>query len=451
MIQRSLVNFLAAFGVMLLMFFNQSIVYAESQHYPVAWAMNLGGDQYLGADGIQYLADADKNGKSGTIKAIRGAQEQMVFSSYRVGDLDLAVNLENGRYTVTLLFAEPDDLAIGDRIFDVQLQGETKLADFDIVQARGGNPRSAVVRSVPNVNVTDGTLTLALTGKKGVPVLNAVVVRLAAQPSWSSNTDWKLVWADEFDYQGAPDPTKWSYNLWPAGKVNQELQTYTDHRKNVRVNGGRLIIQAHKESFNNAEYTSGRIHSANKGDILYGRVEVKAKLPAGQGTWPAIWMMPTDAFRYATTCSSDAEWEGSAKCDAWPNSGEIDIMEHVGYDMNRVHGTVHTKAYYWVNGEQRQATIEADSVDQSFHTYALEWSPQRMDIFYDNQPYFTYLNQGEGWQAWPFDHPYHVILNLAVGGNWGAAGGPVDDSVMPATLEVEYVRFYQRDDSSEGN
>ncbi|RBP48736.1 family 16 glycosylhydrolase [Arenicella xantha] len=444
MTQRFAIFNLVTFISVFLIFGYQIPTWAAASNYPVAWALNVGGEAYTGEDGIEYRADDTDASKVGNISIVQGAQDQTVLRSYRRGMFTLNQPLENGLYTVTLLFAEPEDLAIGDRRFDVKIQDVLALQNFDIVQARGGNSRAAVIRSVPNVAVKHGVLAVTLESIQGEPVLNGIVVR----PAYVAADDWTLVWGDEFDYLGAPDPQKWSYDLWPAGKVNQELQAYTDQTKNVRVENGRLIIQAHKEavdqpSANQPQYTSGRIHSANKGDILYGRVEVKAKLPAGQGTWPAIWMLPTDAFRYATSCGPKAEWQGSDRCDAWPNSGEIDIMEHVGYDMNRVHGTVHTKAYYWVNGEQRQATVEAESVAQRFHLYALEWSPQRLDIFYDEQLYFTYLNQDEGWQAWPFDHPFHVILNLAVGGNWGAAGGPVDNSVMPATLEVDYVRFYK--------
>ena len=112
--------------------------------------------------------------------------------------------------------------------------------------------------------------------------------------------------------------------------------------------------------------------------------------------------------------------------------------------MNKVHGTVHTKAYYWVNGEQRKASITAPPVDQEFHDYALEWSPDRIDIFFDDVLYYSYLNESSGWQAWPFDHPYHVILNLAIGGDWGRAGGDIDPTSFPAKMEVDYVRLYQK-------
>ena len=179
--------------------------------------------------------------------------------------------------------------------------------------------------------------------------------------------------------------------------------------------------------------------------LSLSRVEARAKLPEGQGTWPAIWMLPSDPFKYASNCGAGTDWQGSDDCDAWPNSGEIDIMEHVGYDMNRVHGTVHTKAYYWVNGEQRKASIEAPAVNEGFNVYAMEWSAERIDVFLNNTLYFTYLKDSDDWQAWPFDHPFHVILNIAVGGGWGSAGGPTDLNAFPAKMEVDYVRIYKRE------
>ena len=177
--------------------------------------------------------------------------------------------------------------------------------------------------------------------------------------------------------------------------------------------------------------------------MLYGRVDVRAKLPKGQGTWAAIWMLPTDPFKYATGCDTGVDWQGNPECDAWPNSGEIDIMEHVGYDMQTIHGTVHNKAYYWINWEQRKASVEGKTVDTEFHVYSLEWSPEHISVLFDGVPYFYYANEQTGWQAWPFDHPYHVILNLAIGGHWGRAGGPIDDSIFPATMAVDYVRIYK--------
>ena len=154
-------------------------------------------------------------------------------------------------------------------------------------------------------------------------------------------------------------------------------------------------------------------------------------------------MLPDDPFAYATTCSDDEDWQGSGECDAWPNSGEIDIMEHVGYQMNHIHGTVHTEAYYWLKWEQRKGRVLLEDVDETFHVYAMEWSPQRIDMFVDDSLYFTYVNENKGWREWPFDKPFFLIMNIAVGGAWGRAGGPIDDSIFPQRMLVDYVRVYE--------
>lgn len=436
---------------------NPQTVYSNTVYSKNVWAVNIGGEQYQGVDGITYQADSlalgDNKGTLSAIKgAIKGSQDSLLFQSYRFGDLILKQPIENGRYEVIFKFAEPEDIAIGERIFDVYAQGQLVIDELDVKLARDGKNKSALVRAVNNVIVTDGQLTIALKASKGQAILNALVVRKTTKTSVAETSvtksastkanKWQLVWSDEFDYQGKPDSSKWSYDVWPAGKVNAEDQAYTDRLKNVQVNNGKLVITAHKEDYDNAQYTSGRIHAQGKGDFLYGRAEVRAKLPAGQGTWSAIWMLPSDPFKYATTCEKGEDWQGSSTCDAWPNSGEIDIMEHVGYDMQTIHGTVHNQAYYWAKWEQRKASIEGKNVEDEFHIYSIEWTPEHIIVFFDETPYFFYANESTGWQAWPYDHPYHVILNLAIGGAWGRAGGPIDDSIFPVAMEVDYVRIF---------
>jgi beta-glucanase (GH16 family) len=287
---------------------------------------------------------------------------------------------------------------------------------------------------------------------EGAPVLSALAVHRAIRPDASG---WQLVWQDEFDGD-AIDDTRWTAERWPARKVNDEDQAYTARAENLRVEDGQLVIEARREAFGEAQYTSGRLHSAGKGDFLYGRFEVRARLPRGKGTWPAIWMLPSDPFRYATTCNA-GEWQGRADCDAWPNSGEIDIMEHVGYQPGHVHATVHNQAYYWVTWEQRKGRVVLGDAADAFHVYALEWSPGRIDAFVDDTRYFTYVNEGEGWRSWPYDQPFHLILNLAVGGVWGRAGGGIDAEALPQQLrmlgelwdagyvtDAEFVRIKQR-------
>ena len=241
--------------------------------------------------------------------------------------------------------------------------------------------------------------------------------------------NYTLVWSDEFNYTGLPDSTNWGYDVGGNGWGNEERQYYTLNRlENARVGDGVLTIEARKEFWGTSQYTSARLVSRGKGDWTYGRFEIRAKLPFGRGTWPALWLLPTD-WAYG----------------AWPSSGEIDIMEHVGYDMDNVHGTIHTLSYNSLNGNQISSSIHVDNVDTTFHEYALEWRPNRIDAFIDGQIYFTFSNEGAGYSVWPFNKRFHLIMNIAVGGIHGAVQG-VDDSIFPQTMAVDYVRVYSIDD-----
>ena len=232
-------------------------------------------------------------------------------------------------------------------------------------------------------------------------------------------------WSDEFDYQGLPDPARWGYDIGGHGWGNNELQYYTDRIENVAVGNGVLTITAIKEPFEGKNYTSTRLVSKFKGDLLYGRVEVSAKIPAGRGTWPAIWMLPTD-------------WEYGG----WPASGEIDIMEHVGYDLNKIHISTHSEAYYWRIGTQRTATKVIENATTEFHLYRIDWTPYAIRGYIDDVHIFTSVNEGTGYKAWPFDKRFHLILNVAVGGDWGGQQG-IDESIFPAAMEIDYVRFFK--------
>lgn len=236
---------------------------------------------------------------------------------------------------------------------------------------------------------------------------------------------YTLVWNDEFDGQYI-NPNKWSWEINGDGGGNNELQYYTGQPSNSFIDNGKLIIKAIKENYSGKEYTSARLRTKDKGDWLYGRIEVSAKVPTGRGTWPAIWMLSTD-------------WSYGG----WPESGEIDIMEHVGYNPNVVHGSVHTKDYNHTIGTQKTATLNIPTATTSFHTYAIEWYADRIDFYIDQYKYFTFNNENSGWQKWPFDKRFHLILNVAVGGNWGGAQG-IDENAFPAQMEVDFVRVYKK-------
>ena len=233
-------------------------------------------------------------------------------------------------------------------------------------------------------------------------------------------------WAEEFNYNGAPDPNNWTYDIGGSGWGNQELEYYTNALSNAKVENGVLTITARKESMGGMNYTSARLLSKNQGDFLYGRAEISAKLPSGRGTWPAIWMLPSGNWAYGD----------------WPASGEIDIMEHVGFDPNVVHFSTHTKAYNWTINTQRTATQTIPTAMTAFHKYRIDWTPYAIRGYYDDGLMFTFVNDGKGFASWPFDKPFHLLLNLAVGGLWGGQQG-VDDTIFPASMVVDYVRVYK--------
>ncbi len=244
-----------------------------------------------------------------------------------------------------------------------------------------------------------------------------------------SKQDYELVWSDEFDYVGLPDTHKWNYdtvgNAWGWG--NNELQFYTTNRtENAFVENGILSITARKDSGYIYPYTSSRLTTKGKGDWLYGRIEIMAKIPGGTGLWPAIWMLPTD-------------WEYGG----WPASGEIDIMEHVGYDPDSIHFTVHTQDYNHTLGTQRSSVIFFPEGEKEFHLYAVEWEEDKCAFFLDEKKVFTFKKESDNFAQWPFNKRYHLLLNVAVGGNWGGRFG-VDDSIFPRSMEIDYVRVYQK-------
>ncbi len=256
-----------------------------------------------------------------------------------------------------------------------------------------------------------------------------IIVLLISCTSGKKQNDKNLVWNDEFNYSGLPDSVKWEYDIegneWGWG--NNEAQYYTRQRKeNAWVKNGLLYITARHDNYKGHKFTSVRLVTRNKGDWLYGRVEVKAKLPTGRGTWPAIWMLSTD-------------WEYGG----WPESGEIDIMENVGYNPDSVFAAVHTATYNHVKSTQKTAGIALPDCDEEFHVYAMEWNKNEIKTYVDDNHIFSFSNEGTGYKEWPFDKRFHLLLNVAVGGTWGGAQG-IDTAIFPQAMEVDYVRVYQK-------
>lgn len=236
-------------------------------------------------------------------------------------------------------------------------------------------------------------------------------------------TNWKLVWSDEFDKPGLPDPAKWSYET--GYERNDEKQFYTEKRlENARVEKGKLVIECRKDNFDGKPITSASLVTWKKAGWLYGRIEVKAKIPTGKGSWPAIWMMGTDRDKVG-----------------WPKCGEIDIMENVGFAPDNIHATCH---YPGPDGKHRMngTKIETKRPYGGFHVYAVDWFPDRLDFYYDDQKYFTFKNDGSV-DGWKFDKECYLLINLAFGGSWGGSQG-IDESIFPLKYEIEYVRVYQK-------
>jgi beta-glucanase (GH16 family) len=238
-------------------------------------------------------------------------------------------------------------------------------------------------------------------------------------------TDWRLVWSDEFETPGSPDPSKWGYE--EGFLRNAEAQHYTKaRRENARIENGFLVIEARKERFgDSAKYTSASLITEGKAEWKYGRIEVRAKLPTGRGTWPAIWMLGRNLHEVD-----------------WPKCGEIDIMENVGFDPDIIHTNIHTESYNHSIGTNKGSKITVPRPHASLHVFALEWFEDRLDVFVDDTKYFTFTNEKTGAGTWPFDQPFFLILNIAIGGSWGGQKG-IDDSIFPQRMEVDYVRVYE--------
>ncbi len=250
-----------------------------------------------------------------------------------------------------------------------------------------------------------------------------VIPVMPVDKNWTFETT--PFFADEFNYTGAPDTSKWKYDTGGNGWGNNELENYTNSINNASVANGVLTITARNENYSGMNYTSARMLSKDASSLLYGRVEVSAKIPAGRGLWPAIWMLPNnDTY------------------GGWPRSGEIDIMENVGYDPDPVYFTIHTQLYNGAINTQKGGNKRIPDASTAFHKYRVDWTPYAVRGYYDDVLLFTYVNDGQGSRSWPFDQKFHLLLNIAVGGNWGGIKG-VDSTAFPTTMQVDYVRVYK--------
>ena len=311
--------------------------------------------------------------------------------------------------------------------------------EFIIVGAKNTAAQTGTLTVAVPANPTTSVRTGTITVMSGSARKSISVIQLAAEESpYYAPEGYQLVWQDEFDgnYGYAPNengvprtelnPDYWTHEVKNAGWVNHELQNYVNHKTPegklvTELRNGKLRITALKE---NGKVYSGRVYAKVKEGWRYGYIEASIKLPKGKGTWPAFWMMPVN-FR------------------SWPADGEIDIMEEVGYHPDYVSSSLHANAHVHSNGTQVTHEMKCAGAEGEFHTYAILWTAKNITTYVDGKVQLSYDNRGLGRDDWPYDDPFYVIFNLAWGGDWGGAQG-VDESALPATMEVDYIRVFQK-------
>ena len=345
--------------------------------------------------------------------------------SVSAGGLVIEQGVTNGTYQVYTHHME--NLTDHWRSFDIFVEGEkrtsTPLSLEQYHWVRMGPFEAVVSDGVLDIELTHVTNDASI---MGLEIYSTTGGTLQDLPAPVGPPGWTLVWSDEFDKPGLPDPSKWSYE---EGYIrNAELQYYTSARlENARVEAGDLVIECRRDYFEDHEITAASLNTAGKRHFLYGRIEVRAKLPTGLGTWPAIWMLGTNIGDVG-----------------WPTCGEIDIMENVGYDPLKIYGTVHTQAYNHAIGTAVGGNLEVAAPWEGYHVYAVEWFADRIDFFVDDVEYFSFANEGTGNATWPFDKEHYLLINFAFGGSWGGAQG-VNKELLPLEYHIDYVRVYEHD------
>ena len=300
-------------------------------------------------------------------------------------------------------------------------------ADFIVVETKNTASQAGTLTVTVNANPTTDVRTGNVTIMSGSARKSIVVSQsAAAQSAYNAPEGYTLVWQDEFDKGSELNPDDWTHEVKSSGWVNHELQNYVNHKTPegnlvTEVRNGKLRITALKE---NGKVYSGRVYAKVKQGWTYGYIEASIKLPKGKGTWPAFWMMPVNFH-------------------SWPADGEIDIMEEVGYHPDYVSSSLHANAHVHTNNTQVTHEMKCEGAEGQFHTYAILWTAKNITTYVDGKLQLSYDNRGKGRDDWPYDDPFYVILNLAWGGDWGGAQG-VDESALPATMEVDYVRVFQK-------
>jgi len=331
-----------------------------------------------------------------------------------VSQESIAAPADGGNYTINVSTTGKEWGAYSDQDF-ITVETKNTVAQSGTL--------TVTVPANPTTSVRTGTVTvMSGAARKNI----SVTQEAAAQSAYNAPEGYTLVWQDEFDKGSELNGDDWTHEVKGSGWVNHELQNYVNHKTPegnlvTEIRGGKLRITALKE---NGKVYSGRVYAKVKEGWKYGYIEASIKLPKGKGTWPAFWMMPVN-FR------------------SWPADGEIDIMEEVGYHPNYVSSSLHANAHVHSNGTQVTHEMLCQGAEDEFHTYAIKWTHENITTYVDGKVQLSYDNRGKGRDDWPYDDPFYVIFNLAWGGDWGGAQG-VDESALPAVMEVDYVRVFQK-------
>ena len=334
--------------------------------------------------------------------------------SITVSQESIAVPDDGGTYTINVTTTGKEWNAYSEQDFITVTTNNTVAQSGTL---------TVTVPANPTTSARTGTVTvMSGTARKAISVSQAGKER----PPYDAPEGYELVWQDEFETGTELNPNDWTHEVKGKGWVNNELQEYVNHKTPggalvTQVKNGALHITALKE---NGKVYSGRVYAKVKQGWKYGYIVASIKLPKGKGTWPAFWMMPVN-FK------------------AWPDDGEIDIMEEVGYHPDYVSSSLHAIDHVHSKGTQVTHEMKCAGAEGEFHTYAILWTAQNITTYVDGKLQLSYDNKGKGRSDWPYDDPFYVIFNLAWGGDWGGAQG-VDESALPCTMEVDYIRVFQK-------
>jgi len=388
---------------------------------PFALYINIGGEDYRDQFGHMYWGDRYSNGgRFGEMTHVKGTQDDFIYRSYREGNFSTDIPLESGLYDVTLLWAEPPSDT--QRRFDVLIEGQTFYSDMSVREQRHNKSVTALSRTIPNIRIEDGFLNIGLRSRTSDAFLNGIIVRKHGEHRQQA---WRQLWGDEFNYDGLPTPSLWDIS---TSKNNNEPL--------VNVEFGELVLSAERQSTQGA-MTTAQIYSKERQLRRYGRIEIGARLPRAEGLRSVVWLLPDYLMQDYFQCIENKD---TAHCELSQNTGEIDILERVSSEKNSVHAAVHFKNHYWNNEQQSIAGIELSSLGTKTYEYAIEWTPDRIDIYADDVLYFSYFREHESQQIpWLFDHNYHMIISqIAINDR------PADTTSALHTFGIDYIRGYER-------